>query len=70
MSKIKPVLGVVVESLAGARFRVQLEDGRVVIGYLAGKMKLRKVSVMIGDTVEIELDPYEGKASNRIVWRR
>lgn len=62
--------GRVVELLAGARFRVEMEDGRMLICYLAGKMKVRKISVDIGNHVEVVVDPYGGAASNRIVWRR
>lgn len=61
--------GVVIEALAGARFIVRLEDGRDVICYLAGKMKVRNITVYVGDKVEVVLDPAGGKATNRIVWR-
>jgi len=62
--------GRVIETLAAARFRVQMEDGQEVICYLAGKMKVRNISVYVGDMVEVVLDPAGGKATNRIVWRK
>lgn len=67
--RVENPIGVVTETLAGARFRVQMPDGKEVICYLAGKMKIRQVSVMVGDKVEVVLDPAGGKATNRIVWR-
>lgn len=69
MKRKDTVIGRVTEALAGARYRVELEDGRVIMAYLAGKMKLNRVSIYIGDKVEIVLDPAGGKATNRIVWR-
>lgn len=62
--------GIVMEALAGARFRVQMDGGTDVICYLAGKMKVRRIQVYVGDRVEVVLDPAGGKATNRIVWRK
>ena len=59
--------GVVVEALPNTLFRVELEDGQVVLAYLAGKMRINKIRVLIGDKVSVLLDPYGGKA--RIVRR-
>ncbi|MCD8494628.1 MAG: translation initiation factor IF-1 [Candidatus Pacebacteria bacterium] len=65
-SNEKPVRGFVTESLPNLMFRVQLEpekegDAHVeVIAYLAGKMKFHRIRVMVGDTVEVLLDPYGG----------
>lgn len=64
------VTGVVIEALAGARFRVRLADGQEVIAYLAGKLKLNRITIYIGDKVDIVLDPAGGKATNRIIWRK
>lgn len=57
----------VTEALPNALFRVTLEDGREVLAYLAGKMRIHKIKVLIGDKVELVIDPYGGKA--RIVKR-
>lgn len=48
-------------------FRVELETGTVLVAYLAGKMRLHRIKVLVGDTVEVIIDPYGGKG--RIVRR-
>jgi translation initiation factor IF-1 len=64
----------VIEALANAHFRVEFEkppvegeENEPVIAYLAGKMRLHRIRVIVGDTVEVLLDPYGGKP--RIVRR-
>ena len=60
--------GVVVEALPNTLFRVQIEGQEApILAYLAGKMRLHRIRVLIGDKVAVELDPYGGKA--RIVRR-
>jgi translation initiation factor IF-1 len=59
--------GVVEEALPNTLFRVVLEDGSNVLSYLAGKMRVHRIKVLVGDSVRLELDPYGGKA--RIVKR-
>ena len=59
--------GVVVEALPDARFRVQLDDKTVLLAYLAGKMRLRHIKVLIGDRVTLEVTP--DKTRGRIVYR-
>ncbi len=61
------VEGTVVESSIGI-FRVKLENDHIVIGHLSGKMKMYKIRVLPGDTVTIELSPYDLKRG-RIVRR-
>lgn len=61
------VIGTVVEALPDTTFRVQLEDGTIVLAYLAGKMRLHYVKVMLGDKVTLELSPDRGRG--RIVYR-
>ena len=61
------VEGVVLESSKGI-FRVTLENDHVVIGNLSGKMKMYQIRVLPGDTVTIELSPYDLKRG-RIVRR-
>ena len=51
--------GKVVENLPNAIFRVQLDSGQIVIGHLAGKMRVNMIKVMPGDRVVIELTPYD-----------
>ena len=66
------VEGVVDEALPNALFRVTLTTPRdtpdaptepvQVLAYLAGKMRMHRIKVLVGDTVRLELDPYGGKA--------
>ena len=48
-----------IENLPNAIFRVQLDTGQMVTGYLAGKMKVNMIRVMPGDRVVIEMTPYD-----------
>ncbi len=55
--------GTVVEALPNTLFRVELEGtNEVILAYLAGKMRMNRIRVLIGDKVELEIDPYGGKA--------
>lgn len=65
----KPIAkGTVVEALPNTLFRVELEDGNEVLAFLAGKMRKFRIRVLVGDQVEVEMDPYGGKG--RIVRRK
>lgn len=61
------VKGTIEEALPNTMFRVALENGEVIIAYLAGKMRLHRIKVLVGDKVEVVPDPYGGKG--RIVRR-
>ncbi len=61
------VKGVIQEALPNTMFRVELENGDLQVAYLAGKMRLNRIKVLVGDTVEVLQDPYGGKG--RIVRR-
>ncbi|MFW5853042.1 MAG: translation initiation factor IF-1 [Patescibacteria group bacterium] len=54
-------VGVVIESLPNTHFRVELENGQEIMAYLSGKMRLNRIRVLVGDRVEVLLDPYGGK---------
>lgn len=56
------VKGTVEEALPNALFRVNVEDGTKVLAYLAGKMRIHRIKVLVGDTVLLHLDPYGGRA--------
>lgn len=58
-----------VETLPDMKYRIQLEDGSEIMAYTAGKMRIHRIRCMIGDRVEVELDPYKGKATNRLIRR-
>jgi len=55
------------EALPSTLFRVVFEDGEKNLAYLSGKMRMHRIKVMIGDKVEVVIDPYGGKG--RIVKR-
>lgn len=61
--------GQVTEILPDLKYRVTLEDGKGILAYLSGKMKLHKIKVLVGDTVDVIVDKYGGKVSNRITHR-
>lgn len=67
MSEAALVEGVVDEALPNTLFRVKLQNGELTLAYLAGKMRLHRIKVLVGDRVAIQLDPYGGRA--RIVKR-
>ena len=63
------VPGIVLESLPGNLFSVQLtENDHKVVAYLAGKMMQHKIWVLPGDQVTVELSPYD-LTRGRIIWR-
>ncbi len=66
--KVQTVSGVVTEALPNTFFRVKRDDtGEEMLTYLAGKMRLHRIKVLIGDKVTVEIDPYGGKG--RVVKR-
>ncbi len=65
--KMLMVRGVVTEALPSTLFRVKMADDNEILAYLSGKMRMHRIKVLIGDSVEIVLDPYGGKG--RIVKR-
>lgn len=62
MAEPEVVEGVVDEALPNTLFRVKLESGEIVLAYLAGKMRLHRIKVLVGDRVALQLDPYGGRA--------
>jgi translation initiation factor IF-1 len=67
------VTGTVEEVLPNSLFRVRIPasngegEGELLLAYLAGKMRLHRIRVLVGDSVELVTDPYGGRA--RIVRR-
>jgi len=70
MAKEEPirVQAKVKEALPNAMFRVALEDGHEVLAHVAGKMRLKFIRILPGDSVTIEMSPYD-LTKGRIVWR-
>jgi len=67
MSEPEIVEGIVDEALPNTLFRVKLGAGEIILAYLAGKMRLHRIKVLVGDRVSLQLDPYGGRA--RIIKR-
>ena len=69
--KLVTARGVVTEALPSTLFRVKMDDGtddsKEILAYLGGKMRMHRIKVLIGDSVEVILDPYGGKG--RIIKR-
>ena len=60
--------GIVVEALPNTLFRVELQDTKeVILAYLAGKMRMNRIRVLVGDRVSVEMDEYGKKG--RIIRR-
>jgi translation initiation factor IF-1 len=70
MAKEEPirVQAEVKEALPNATFRVQLEDGHDVLAHVSGRMRMRFITILPGDTVTLEISPYD-LTKGRIVWR-
>ena len=60
--------GLITEALPGTQFKVELDNGHVIIAYLAGKMRKYYIRVLLGDRVTIEMSPYD-MTRGRIVYR-
>ncbi len=61
-SKEETVKGTVIEAMPNTLFKVILTNDKEVIAYLSGKMRMHKIRVLVGDSVEVLEDPYGGKA--------
>ncbi len=59
--------GIVTEALPNTLFRVDIGDGKIILSYLSGKMRMHRIKVLLGDRVEVLIDPYGGKG--RIIKR-
>ena len=70
MSKEKPieVEGRVVESLPNATFRVELPNGHTVLAHVSGKIRMNFIKILPGDSVRLELSPYD-LSRGRITYR-
>lgn len=62
------LVGVVLEALPSAKFKIELENGHVILGYIAGKMRKHYIRLVPGDKVEVELTPYD-LTKGRIIFR-
>lgn len=60
--------GMVLETLPNATFRVKLDEGKEVLCHLAGKLRLYRIRILPGDSVTVEMTPYD-ESRGRIVYR-
>ena len=62
------VRGTVEELLPAAKFKILLENGQLIIGHLAGKMRLHRIHLLPWDEVKVQVSPYDLK-KGRIIFR-
>jgi translation initiation factor IF-1 len=62
------VEGIVLESLPNAMFRVELQNGHRVLAHISGKMRMHYIKILPGDSVTVELSPYD-LSRGRITYR-
>ena len=67
-SDVIEVEGKVVEKLPNAMFKVELENGHIVLAHISGKLRMNFIRILPGDKVTIELSPYD-LSKGRIIWR-
>ena len=60
--------GTIVEALCNAMFRVELDNGHVVIAHISGKMRMHYIKLLPGDKVKLEMSPYD-LSKARITYR-
>jgi len=60
--------GTVQETLPNTMFRVQLENGHVIIAHISGRMRKHYIRILTGDKVKIEMTPYD-LSKGRITYR-
>ena len=71
MSDTKEVIeltGTVLETLPNAMFRVELENGHVILAHISGKMRMNYIKILPGDRVKVEMSPYD-LTKGRITFR-
>jgi translation initiation factor IF-1 len=62
------VEGKVLETLPNAMFRVELQNGHVIMAHVSGKMRMHFIRILAGDTVTVEMSAYD-LSKGRIVMR-
>ena len=51
--------GVIIETLPNAMFKVELENGHVILAHISGKMRMNDIKILPGDKVKVEISPYD-----------
>ncbi len=60
--------GTIEELLPATTFKVKLESGQVILGHLSGKLRMNKIRLSLGDSVKVEMTPYD-LTKGRITYR-
>lgn len=60
--------GTIVEALSNAMFRVELDNGHIIIAHISGKMRMHYIKILPGDKVRVEMSPYD-LSKGRITFR-
>lgn len=60
--------GRIEELLPATTFKVKLESGQIVLGHLSGKLRMNKIRLSLGDSVRVEMTPYD-LTKGRITYR-
>ena len=63
------VEGVVVDALPNTHFKVELENGHIILAHISGKLRMNYIRILPGDKVTVELSPYD-LTRGRIAWRK
>ena len=61
--------GTVIDDLSNTKYKVELDNGAVIVAYICGKMRANNVRVLVGDAVTVELSVYD-LTNGRIVYRK
>ena len=61
--------GVVVEALPNATFKVKLPNEHIITAHISGKLRMNYIKILVGDTVTVEVSPYD-ISKGRITWRK
>lgn len=62
------VEGIVVDALPNTNFKVELENGHIIMAHISGKLRMNYIRILPGDKVTVELSPYD-LSRGRITWR-
>jgi len=60
--------GTIIEALSNARFRVELENGHIIMAHISGKMRMHYIKILPGDKVKVAMSPYD-LTKGRITFR-
>ena len=62
------VEGTVIEAIPNAMFKVEIQNGHVILAHISGKLRMNFIRILPGDKVTVEMSPYD-LTKGRITWR-